>query len=206
MRRVLLILVLAGCGGGSSDSQPSESQWYSTCGDPVCNAYSGPFAGVPLCADDGIEAGATCGSDELGSECDPVDDCNARLRCAESDPTQEPGGCPISRSAHKAQVTYLTAAERAAAAASVQELRLASWRYKGALDDGAEHVGFLIDDAAPSPAVRPDGEHVDLYGYTSLVVAALQEQQAQIATLEARLAEVESACQLAAESAPVVGE
>ena len=35
--------------------------------------------------------------------------------------------------------------------------------------------------------MRPDGEHVDLYGYTSLALAAIQSQQVQIAAQQVEL-------------------
>lgn len=54
-------------------------------------------------------------------------------------------------------------------------------------------LGFLIDDDPASPAVRPDGERVDLYGYTSLAIAALQEQQAEIDALKAEVEALKAA-------------
>ena len=45
----------------------------------------------------------------------------------------------------------------------------------------------------PGAALRPSGDQVDLYGYTSLAVAALQAQARQISVLEARLAQLEAA-------------
>ena len=49
------------------------------------------------------------------------------------------------------------------------------------------HYGFLIDDVAPSASVLPSGERVDLYAYTSMAVATIQEQQAQIDALRAEV-------------------
>jgi len=199
---VTLPLVFAACSGdgtpsdsGDTDTTTVASQWYLTCGDPACQGYTGPFPGVPLCSEAGTSAGDPCAADELGAECDPEDSCNARLVCATEDPTQQTGGCPISRVEHKQKVAYLSEAEREATRQQLLALRLARWEYRGDLDDGAVHMGFLIDDAPTSPAVRPDGEHVDLYGYTSMAVAAIQQQQAELDELRAELKALREACQ-----------
>jgi ketopantoate reductase len=82
---------------------------------------------------------------------------------------------------------------------------LATWRYKGEPEAGPAHLGFLIDDLVQGgvthPAVRPDGGHVDLYGYTSLTLAAVQEQAVGLAALQAELRALQAAnAQLKAEN------
>ena len=54
-------------------------------------------------------------------------------------------------------------------------------------EQGASHLGFIIDDVAPTPSVGASGERVNLYGYTSMAVAALQVQAAQLQTQKAEL-------------------
>ncbi|MEZ4234668.1 MAG: hypothetical protein R3F59_00570 [Myxococcota bacterium] len=189
MRSIAWLLVAMGCTGGgkgTGDTAPDGLQWYLGCGDPVCNEYTGPFTGVPLCADEGIAVGTACTED--GATCDPVDDCNARVVCAAEDPTAQTGGCPISLRAYKHDVHYLSDGERQAAAAKALGVRLATWRYDGEVGPGKPHLGFVIDDDPASPAVQPDGRHVDVYGYASLAVAAVQEQQAQLDALQAQVA------------------
>jgi uncharacterized small protein (DUF1192 family) len=44
-----------------------------------------------------------------------------------------------------------------------------------------------------SPAVDRDGNMVDLYGYASMLVAAVQEQSRQIADLKAEIARLKHA-------------
>jgi hypothetical protein len=62
---------------------------------------------------------------------------------------------------------------------------LATWRYNDEDPNAREHLGFIIDDQPlTSPAVRPTGDRVDLYGYTSMAVAAIQEQHRQIEALQ----------------------
>ena len=173
-----------------SDTDPAaEPRWFHTCGDPVCSEYSGPTEGVALCTSEAVGEGCS----EEGATCDPEDSCNAMLTCATEDPTQQTGGCPISRRAYKHDIRYLSDAERAAAAAQVLEMPLATWAYNHEPAGQRAHLGFIIDDlSAASPAVAADGNHVDLYGYTSLTVAAVQGQAVQLQAAEARIARLES--------------
>ncbi len=178
-----------------------EPTWFQTCGDPVCQGYTGPFTGVPECTDE-VE-GESCA--DVDAVCDPHDDCNAKLICATEDPTTGPGGCPISRRMYKHDIHYLDAAQRSSVADAALGMKLSTWRYNWDPPDAPEHLGFVIDDTQGSYAVTADGGHVDLYGYTSLALAAAQDQerrleeqdarisaqQAEIAALEARLATIE---------------
>ncbi len=167
-----------------SDTE-AQGTWFATCGDPVCRGYEGPFEGVPLCTDEVL--GDECG--ELDVTCDAGDGCNALVICAEEDPTASPVGCPRSTAKTKTDIVYLTPADHAQALEWLKTTRLATWKYRDDAD-AHTHMGFIIDDQPTSAAVRPDGEHVDLYGYTSLAVSAMQAQQAQIDVLTAELAEV----------------
>ena len=195
---VLIFGATRPCHGGDDPSDTgdtgttSELQYWLECGDPVCSGYGGPFDGVPLCDDDGISVGDPCSAD--GTTCDPVDGCNALVVCAEEDPTMQPGGCPISLKRHKHDIHYLDVEQRQAAADALLAMPLATWHYNWEANESPNHLGFLIDDVVGSPAVRPDGEHVDLYGYTSLAVAAIQAQQAQIDALRAEVEALKSLC------------
>ena len=186
-------LILAGC--PSATPPEGELSWYGTCGDPACSGYAGPFEGVPLCADEAI--GDACS--EEGASCDPEDACNARLVCASEDPTV--GGCPISLAKHKRDLRPWTRAERDEAAARVLSMPLTTWTYAWEpTGEGApRHLGFIIDEVGPGPWITPDGGHVDLYGYTSMTLAAVQQQAEALAAeraradaLEARLAALEA--------------
>ena len=57
-------------------------------------------------------------------------------------------------------------------------------------------LGFIIEDIEPSVAVS--GDHVNMYGYLSMAVAAIQVQQAQIAELQRELERMRSQLQLEA--------
>jgi hypothetical protein len=69
----------------------------------------------------------------------------------------------------------------------LMEVRLATYRYRSG--DDATHLGFIIEDMpTDSPAVRGSRERVDLYGYLSMVVAALQRQDKEMGALKAEIA------------------
>lgn len=176
MRLTFLVLLTTGC--------PSPSPvWYETCGDPVCSGYTEP---TDL---------AVCGSQAVGAACSPEgelcaipdDPCNVRLLCTTEDPTQGEGGCPISRASAKSAIRYVEDRERAELARQLAEIRLATYHYT-ADPKATPRLGFVIEDQPPAATVFPHGERVDLYGTTSLAIAAIQEHQATIAAQRAELA------------------
>jgi hypothetical protein len=198
MRSTLLVAALsAGCGGGAiqptgdgavADLAPPSAldlggggsgHWYSTCGDSVCSGHR--TSSVPLCTTQ--MAGQACSS--LGSDCDPVSPCNQLLECATSDPTHG-GMCPISRRRFKTDIRYLDGAARAQLERQLLAIPLATWRYKDAPE--RQRLGFILEDVEPSPGVDGARDQVDLYGYTSMAVAALQVQAHEIAALKREIA------------------
>jgi len=48
-------------------------------------------------------------------------------------------------------------------------------------------LGFIIEDSPTVPAVDRDGDLVDLYGYTSMLLATTQSQQQQIEALKKQI-------------------
>jgi hypothetical protein len=178
-----------GCGGGG-EFPPGTLQWYATCGDPVCSVpdmggwHSKP--GVPLCTTEKL--GYPCTPD--GTQCDPHSNCNELYLCTTKDPKTNPGGCPISRRVYKTDIEYLDAAGLKRYADELDRLRLATYKYKGG---GPTHLGFIIEDVEPSVSVDSPRDMVDLYGYTSMAVAALKLQAQKIAALESELGQLKAA-------------
>lgn len=60
-------------------------------------------------------------------------------------------------------------------------------------DPSKQRPGFLIDDNEPSEAVDPARDMVDLYGYTSRALAALQVQARELEALRREVAELRRA-------------
>lgn len=181
-RSFILAILFAGC-----SSSPSL-QWYRTCGWPVCFLDAGVYdAGVGSCESQEV-VGHTC--PDAGLMCDPGLGCGVLLECAETDPTHG-GMCPISRRSAKQDIEYLTASEIQQEAKAVLAIPLARYRYLDEPSSRAAHLGFIIDDVGPRECVDWSAKTVDLYGYTSMAVAALQAQEAEIQELRARLSELE---------------
>ena len=76
----------------------------------------------------------------------------------------------------------------------LQRFPLATYRYTSESESTRTHLGFIIDDVAPSPAVLQSGERVDLYGYQTMTVAALQVQARELAALRQELDELKADC------------
>jgi hypothetical protein len=168
-------------GGGATLS------WFSTCGDPVCGPGSDAPTGEQACDTEQME-GTSCSVE--GGLCDPGIGCGTNLVCASSDPKLQPGGCPISRASFKQDIEYVSDAERASLARDLLETPLATFRYRGS--NGRRQLGFIIEDIEPSPAVDAPRDRVDLYGYTTMTVAALQQQAFEIERLRAELGELQA--------------
>lgn len=160
-------------------------RWYTTCGDPVCSGHT-PQPGIDACTDQVVGAACTVES----ALCDPGDSCNASLVCAKADPKQQPGGCPISAQRHKTAIHYLGQAELEAVHDAATQLPLASWRYHWDAAERTKRLGVILEDIPGSPAADAEREQVDLYGYSSMAIAALQVQAKRIEALEAGLREL----------------
>lgn len=168
----------------SSDTQSSggDLQWYTTCGDPVCSGHTAD-PNVPNTCTSETE-GAACS--EEGALCDPVNDCNAKLMCASSDPKDTAEGCPRSRRSLKSNIRYLSPAQKHTLARQLREMPLAYFRYLHTPQ--RDRLGFIIEDIEPSFAVDPERDMVDLYGYLSMSIAAYQAQAAELDALRAEVA------------------
>ena len=168
-------------------------RWYTSCGAPVCSSDPDPFddPSIPNCTTE--REGGAC--DQENTRCDGVASCGATLICAKTDPTMGPGGCPRSRARFKQEIDYLSQKELLAYHDELIDLPLASYHYRSAPSAGPQ-LGFIIEDIEPSVAVS--GDHVNMYGYLSMAVAAIQVQQAQIAELQRELERMRSQLQLEA--------
>lgn len=88
----------------------------------------------------------------------------------------------------KKDVHYLTDAEQARIAREALSLKLASFRYTNTPEtDRRARLGFMLEDAPTVAAADMQSKQVDLYAYTSMVLALVQEQQREIAALRAEV-------------------
>jgi hypothetical protein len=182
---------------GSTDAQPGSSSWYLTCGDPVCRA---PESDAGLTDPDGGACpalGSSCST--VGAQCgtrNPAVACGANEVCAAKDPRSGFGGCPISSRQFKDGIDYLDPAQLEQLHDQTLRIRLATYNYKAAYaDPKPRRLGFIIEDNPASPAVDPAHDSIEMYGYLSMVVATMQVQEKEIASLKQQLAETRrSAC------------
>ena len=201
--RTALILFAVGCTDGSDDTAALQ-WWEDPCGrrDPVdqtCDSVIGTIeVGTdPTCTDEGFEAGDACTTEgatciaerPLACEDDPktIIASDAVMVCDHQPPEKD---CPISRRDRKTDIAYLDATARSRVADQALALRLATYVYTDPRDGVGPQLGYVLDDAPD--AVFGGGERVNLYAYTSAVLAAVQEQAAEIARLEERIDELES--------------
>jgi hypothetical protein len=63
-------------------------------------------------------------------------------------------------------------------------MRLATYQYNDVALAGRRHLGFILEDAPMSYAAEPERSQIDLYGYTSLLLATTQSQARRIDALE----------------------
>jgi hypothetical protein len=96
-----------------------------------------------------------------------------------------PGPAPSSIEVKK-DVEYLDAAARARIAEETMGIKLATYKYKNA--DQRQRLGFILEDSPNVAAADMASKQVDLYAYTSMVVATVQQQQAEIDSLKSEIA------------------
>jgi hypothetical protein len=158
------------------------SQW-------ICKAID------PFCPTPRPRLGSACQPEAASCRvADPDDfECGSlELACADGRWVLRMPYCPLSSRRYKEQIQYLGDKDLSALRDAIVRTRLATYRYRGQSD---EHLGFIIEDQPnQSPAVLPSGERVDLYGYVSMTVAALQTQQKEIDDLKAELRRVREGC------------
>jgi len=200
-------------GGGDSnpgnDSGPNDSGPGTDggCPDGGCAQFAG---------DCSIDAGFKCASGEVcvtktsgvqtTHQCYPLpacgcqgkSDCECIGACACGNVQcqgSSSGGItcvgPVSRRAFKTDIEYVSDEEQKELARETLQTSLAEYRYKTEPESSKRHLGFIIDDMpAGSPAVDGDGTHVDLYGYSTMLLATVKEQQKQIDALQKQVDEL----------------
>jgi hypothetical protein len=177
---------------------------YCTYGDLSCqctNCTTGPVdscAGDPTwhCAAPNADATCPAGIPLLGSACTTANQtCSyscgaggARLCKGGAWYSASGGPCPVSNRRAKKDIVYLRQADRLRLADELARFKLATYEYRDPALAGKRHLGFIIEDVPGSPAVDRDGNMVDLYGYASMLVAAVQAQGEEIAKLKTELA------------------
>lgn len=189
---------------GASCSTPTSCGYpQGTC---TCEVYCGPQyplghtceAGTPTtwhCEGGGGQPGCPAARPRVGSACSTdklscsYGDCNSiDVVCQGGLWHTQHYGCPISSQHYKRGIHYLSDDERREIADQAMDTRLATYQYT--IGDRDPRLGFIIEDQPESFAVAHGKDRVDLYGYTSMTIAALQVQQDEIRQLEREVKEL----------------
>lgn len=146
------------------------------------------FDGPKYCSSSRPRIGTACTKEGESCAFEEAVECGqSRMECRGGVWQLANTGCPASSAAVKDDVQYVSDSDAESLRQSLMRIPLATYRYKGG--DPVTHLGFIIEDVEPrSPAVLPSRDRVDLYGYISMTVAALQRQEKDIAALKADVA------------------
>jgi hypothetical protein len=96
--------------------------------------------------------------------------------------------CPISRREYKRDIQQLDAAELQQIYEQLRQIQLTTYQYKTDPLSTPRQLGFIIDDTKTPYPINSDGNSVNLYGYVSMAVAAIQVQSREIQGLRAEVA------------------
>jgi hypothetical protein len=102
-------------------------------------------------------------------------------------------GCPVSRRVFKRDIERLDQDDLARIYDELRNIQLSTYHYKTDASGTPRHLGFIIDDTKTPYPINADGMSVDLYGYMSMSVAAIQIQSREIEALRAEVAALRKA-------------
>ena len=69
----------------------------------------------------------------------------------------------------------------------LRQIQLTTYQYKTDPASSPRRLGFIIDDTKTAYPINADGQSVNLYGYMSMAVAAIQVQSREIEALRAEV-------------------
>jgi hypothetical protein len=90
----------------------------------------------------------------------------------------------------KKDIQYLSPTDQARIAHDALSLKLATFKYTNGGE--RERLGFMLEDAPKVAAADMIAKQVDLYAYTSMVLALVQQQQTEIDALRTEVEKLKS--------------
>ena len=182
---------MAGAGSGGSAGGQAGHQCTV---DPSGSCTTGPSCGSACCGPgewcdtSGAAPVCRCGS---GAACSGSNTCNAPVintanSCGVICCTGS--GCPVSRREFKRDIHELDRGEIERIYSELRDVKLTTYQYKTDPPASPRRLGFIIDDTKSPYPVNADGTSVNLYGYMSMAVAAIQSQSREIEALRAEVA------------------
>jgi hypothetical protein len=183
-----------GTGGTGSGGSAGGQGGHQCAPDSTCGCSTGPCCGSACCG-----AGEWC--DTSGAA--PVCRCGSITACTGLDTCNAPtvnasnpcgvvcctgSGCPVSRRVFKRDIHELDHDEIERIYSELRDIKLTTYQYKTDPAASPRRLGFIIDDTKSPYPVNADGTSVNLYGYMSMAVAAIQSQSREIEALRAEVA------------------
>ncbi len=154
------------CGAGCCAS----GEWCDTSGSvPTCRCNAGAACGSGESCSSPLAGGAICG-----------------IRCCGGDA----GACPVSRRIYKRDIERLDDDALGRISDELRRIQLTTYQYKSDPPAAPRRLGFIIDDTKTPYPINADGNSVNLYGYVSMAVAAIQTQSREIEALRAEVAQL----------------
>jgi hypothetical protein len=188
-----------GTGGTGSGGSAGGQGGHQCTPEPTCGCSTGPCCGSACCGAgewcDTSGAAPVCACGSI-TACTGLDTCNA--------PTVNAGnpcgvvcctgsGCPVSRREFKRDIHELDRDELERIYSELRDIKLTTYQYKTDPAASPRRLGFIIDDTKSPYPVNADGTSVNLYGYMSMAVAAIQSQSREIEALRAEVARLRRA-------------
>src|SRR5262252_3224403 len=186
-------------GGGTTGSAGAGGTDARSCAPSCTLCMTGACCGTGCCA-----SGEWC--DQSGAtpvcRCGNGAACTNGLMCAAS--LGGPGicgticcggagnPCPVSRRIYKRDITPVDDPSLQRLYAELRRIQLTTYQYKQDPPSAPRRLGFIIDDTKTPYPINPDGTTVDLYGYMSMAVAAIQVQSREIEDLRREVARLKS--------------
>jgi hypothetical protein len=157
--------------------------------------------GAVFCGNDCCQPGEWCDNTtnlphcrcgDTGASCTAPDKCGAPISVCGVICCGSTVGCPKSRRAVKRDIEAVSDADRLRLYDELRGIQLHTYRYKDEPASAPRRLGFIIDDTRAPEAINADGNSVNLYGYVSMAVAALQAQAKEIEELRAKVRSLEN--------------
>ena len=197
-------------GKGGTGGKGGSSGTGGGAGAGGAGASSGHLCGPDTSCIQKCTTGACCGSGccASGEWCDtsgtvPTCKCNAGAACVAGEYCSSPvgggpicgtrccggdaGTCPVSRRMYKRDIERLDDEALGRIYDELRKIQLTTYQYKSDPAASPRRLGFIIDDTKTPYPINADGTSVNLYGYVSMAVAAIQTQSREIEALRAEV-------------------
>ena len=169
-------------------------------GDLICHCTNCISYPVPHCSGDlkwrcdvpSTDAQCPPGKPNLGTPCAPAGKL-CKYHCGQDGArlckntvwhSAQHSPCPVSSRRAKKEITYLSTRDAEAISRRLLKVKLATYRYRDPALGTGRKLGFILEDVGRSYAGDPARGRVDLYGYSSMLLATVQAQQRTIQKLQ----------------------